>query len=59
MSHGEETWRLLTSNSITDIGKCTRSNQINGNIGKIAKEQTLCISYRPLQHIGLIGLNLT
>ena len=42
-----------------DIGQCTRSNKINGNFGNIAKEQNLCRSYRPLQHIVNIGLDLT
>ena len=35
------------------------SNQINGNLGKKYKEQTLFRSYRPLQHVGKIGLKLT
>ena len=42
-----------------DRCKCIRSNKINGDFGKIDKEQTICRSYRPLQHLGKIGLNLT
>ena len=41
------------------MGQCKRSNKINGDFGKIAKEQTMCRSYRPLQHVGNIGLKLT
>ena len=44
--------------SIKDIGKCTRSNKINGNFGKNAREQTMCKSYRLLQHVGNMGLNI-
>ena len=46
-------------NLIKDIGQFTRSNQRNGNFGKDPKEQTMCISYRPLQHVGEIGPKLT
>ena len=59
MSHDEETWRRTISESIKYKGKCTRSNKTHINFGKIAKELTLCVSYRPLPHVGKIGLNLT
>ena len=34
-------------------------NRINGNFGKISKEQTLRRSYGPLQPMGKRGLNVT
>ena len=49
----------MINNSIKDIGQCTRSNKINGYFGQNVKEQTLCRSYRPLQHVGKVGLKLT
>ena len=58
MSHDEETLPRSISKSIKDIGQFTRSNQINGNLRQIAKEQTLCRSHSPLQHVGNIGLKL-
>ena len=42
-----------------DRGQCTRSNKINGDFGGISKEQALYRSYRPLQQVRKIGLNLT
>ena len=57
MSHGEETLHRPKGNPIKDIDQCTRSNQMNGHFGRNAKELTLCISYRPQQHIVKIGLN--
>ena len=44
---------------IKDTGQCTRSNKINSNFGKIAKEQTLCRPYKPQNNVGNIILNLT
>ena len=32
-------------------------NKIDGCSGEFSKEQTLLISYRPLQHVGNRGLN--
>ena len=43
--------------SIKDNCKCTKSNEINGNFGQITKEQTFCIYYSPLQHVGNIVPN--
>ena len=45
--------------SMKNIGQCTRSKNINVNFGQNNKEQTLCRSYRLLQDIGKIGMNLT
>ena len=59
MIHSEEIWRCPISKSVKYIGQCKRSNQINGDFVKIAKEQSLCRSYMNLQHVGNIGLNLT
>ena len=59
MSHSEEIQFHLISKSRKDIGQCTGSNKINGNFGQIAKEKTLCISYRPLPHVLNISLHLT
>ena len=39
-----------------DIRKCKRSNNMNGNFGRITTEHNLCISYKPLQNIGNRGL---
>ena len=33
------------------------SEKIRGNIGNILKEQNMCRYYRPLTHVGNIGLN--
>ena len=33
------------------------SNQINGNLEKISREQTLCKSYRTLKHVVKRGLS--
>ena len=59
MSYSEEMWHLLIRKSIKYRGHCRRSNKINGDFGQIAKEQNMCRSYRPLQHVVEIGLNLT
>ena len=59
MSHSEEMWCHPISKSIKYRVKFTSSNQINGDFGNIAKEQTLCRSYRPLQHVEKMDLNLT
>ena len=59
MSHSEEILRRLIRKLIKDRGRCKRSNDINGNSGQIAKEQTMCRSYRAIQHVRKKGLNLT
>ena len=59
MRHDEETWRRPIRKSIKDKGKCTGSNKIHSNFGGVSKELTMCVSYRPLPHIGKISLNLT
>ena len=38
---------------------CTRSDKIIGNFGQTAKEQIMYRYYRPLQHVGQIGLHVT
>ena len=43
--------------SIRDSSKCTRSNEINGSLGQIAKEKNMCGSYSLIQHVGKRGLN--
>ena len=58
MSQGKETFCHPIRKSIKYCGQCTRSDKINGNSRKINKEQTLCISYWPLQHVGKVDLNL-
>ena len=59
MSNIGDIWLLPMSKSIKDRGQCTRSNKIIGNFGQLANEKTLCRYYRPIQHKGKIGLNLT
>ena len=59
INHSEEIWRRPISKSIKDRGQCTKSNKINDNFRTNCQVKTLCRSYRPLQHVGKIGLNLT
>ena len=58
MINSEEIQRCPIRNSTKDTVQCTRSDEINGSLGQIDKEQTLCTSYRPLQHVVNIGLSL-
>ena len=51
MIHSEEIWYHKINKSIKERGQCTRSNKINGDFGKIAKEQDICRSYRPLPYV--------
>ena len=41
-----------------ETGNVKDDGEINGNFGQIVNEQTLCIYYRPVKHVGRRGLKL-
>ena len=51
MSHSEKLLFHMIRKSIKHRDQCTGSNKMNDDFGRIAKEQTRCISYRYLQPV--------